>query len=92
MSCITKNLWHAESYNCWFSGLISFFLRVTSKPRKTVLPLLTPCKYVSRLFLKVFLHECFIWLQEACVTCVSWSLGTLYFSKNVFWILYSNKS
>ena len=57
-----------------------------------VLPLLTRCKYVSRLFLNVFLHECFMWLQEACVTCVSWSLGTLYFSKNVFWILYSNKS
>lgn len=57
-----------------------------------VLSLLTQCKYVSRLFLNVFLHECFIWLQEACVTCVSWYLGTLYFSKNVFWILYSNKS
>lgn len=51
-----------------------------------VLPLLTQCKYVSRPFLNVFLHECFIWLQEACVTCVSWYLGTLYFSKNVFWI------
>lgn len=24
------------------------------------------------------------WLQDASVTCVSWYLGTLYFSKNVF--------
>lgn len=25
---------HAESYACWFSGLVSFSRRVTSEPRK----------------------------------------------------------
>ena len=43
MRYITKNLWsmlRVITVVFWFSGLIFFFLRVTSKPRKIVLPAL----------------------------------------------------
>lgn len=56
----------------WFP----FFLRVTSKPRKIVLPLLTQCKYVSRLFLNVFLHECLICICWLISSTIPWNQFT----------------